>query len=75
MLHQQQHGHLPMEPCSLGPSPEVTTGRARKRKGEGTMQDTIKGRVQAASFPDDPSGGPYEAVVKVFAIHCEPNYS
>lgn len=68
-----------MEPSSAGPSPtlaEVHAGRARKRKSDGPMQDTVKGRVQAASFnPDDNSGGPYEAVVKVFAVHCEPNYS
>ena len=72
-------GSMAMEPSSAGPSPvtaEVHAGRARgKRKSDGPMHDTVKGRVQAASFPDDNSGGPYEAVVKVFAVHCEPNYS
>ncbi|GAX84374.1 hypothetical protein CEUSTIGMA_g11796.t1 [Chlamydomonas eustigma] len=34
-----------------------------------------RARVQPASLDPKASDSPYEAVVKVFAIHCEPNFS
>ena len=60
-----------VEDLVVGGSP-----RGGRRKHDSGMHDTMKGRVQAAGTGQDGEGdgGPYEAVVKVFATHCEPNY-
>ena len=65
-------GGCPAEELAAAASPRG--GRRAKKSLDTGMHDTLKGRVQAAGQDGEGDGGPYEAVVKVFATHCEPNY-
>ena len=71
-LKRSLTGGGPPEDLIAAASPR---GGRRMNKGlDPGMHDTLNGRVQEAGQDGEGDGGPYEAVVKVFATHCEPNY-